>query len=184
MKCGRRGGWWGSDKRKEAGNVGGRGYRGGLVILKATREASCNGESFGSKNASHPHNPLLILWHIYIQLYQRAARSPTWLLLQGTFAVWRCLMSFSSQVDKECFLDKKEKELNNYRGSQHGVVPFFKLSCSYKSVNQAPISRGPLEVFGCVIYIFCLKCNVLAIYKLCQMEIITSHLGPNVQHRS
>lgn len=27
---------------------------GGLVILKATREASCTGESFGSKNASHP----------------------------------------------------------------------------------------------------------------------------------
>lgn len=107
--CGSRGGWWGSDKRKEAGNVGGWGYRGGLVILKATREASCNGESFGSKNASHPHNPLLILWHIYIQLYQRAARSPTWLLLQGTFAVWSCLMSFSSHVDKECFLDKKRK---------------------------------------------------------------------------
>lgn len=32
--------------------------RGGLVILKATREASCTGESFGSKNVSHPHTSL------------------------------------------------------------------------------------------------------------------------------
>lgn len=63
MRCGGRGG---SDRRKGAGSVGGRsldgGYQGGggrgLVILKATRKASCKGESFGSKNASHPHTSL------------------------------------------------------------------------------------------------------------------------------
>lgn len=48
------------------GQTGGRGQEmwgeggldGGLVILKATREASCTGESFGSKNASNPHTSL------------------------------------------------------------------------------------------------------------------------------
>lgn len=61
-KFGRRSGWWwwegvvGSDNtRNRAGNVGGgwggldRGYQGGLVILKATREASCTGESFADQ---------------------------------------------------------------------------------------------------------------------------------------
>lgn len=49
------GGGGGSDNtRNRAGNVGGdggldRGYQGGLVILKATREASCTGESFADQ---------------------------------------------------------------------------------------------------------------------------------------
>lgn len=42
---------------RKCGGKGGldEGIKGGVVILKATREASCTGESFGSKNASHPH---------------------------------------------------------------------------------------------------------------------------------
>lgn len=48
-------GWWGQTTQgtgqEMLGGEGGldRGYQGGLVILKATREASCTGESFADQ---------------------------------------------------------------------------------------------------------------------------------------
>lgn len=117
MKCGRRGGWWGSDRRKGTGNVGGRGgldggIKGGRVILKATREASCTGESFGSKNASHPHtSPPSTVTHPCLAVSKSRLASNMAFILSDSHCLDLCVMtSLSSQVERECVLDRGTKK--------------------------------------------------------------------------
>lgn len=88
------------------------GIKGGLVILKATREASCTGESFGSKNASHPHIcPPSTVTHPCLALLKSRPAPNLALILWDSHCLDQCVMtSFSSQVGRVCFGQRYENQ--------------------------------------------------------------------------
>lgn len=70
------------------------GIKGGLVILKATREASCTGESFGSKNASHPHtSPPSAVTHPRLAVSKNRPPSNLAFILRDSGCLDLCVMT-------------------------------------------------------------------------------------------
>lgn len=109
--------------RKGAGNVG----ESSLVILKTTREASCTGERFGSKSASHPHiSPASAVTHPCLPVSKTSSVSNLVFILRDSRCSDQCVMtSFIGLLGAECVRDRgtNNKSICNYRVSQHGVVP-------------------------------------------------------------